>query len=200
LATIRTVLDLAEKCLDGCPIWGPKAAVAAVSESIELVQVRPSRSVQQCLAEVVSAQTQLENEEGIDDVVDLVQRTVKMLNPSTAISMPTAVSPALQSRISRYVSYVPCNIVSDVCLMLYRDLESIRASTAKWTIAEKKLPRRLLDARRVAKELESVMKKITQANELFIVLSLYQQDDTAPLILALDGDYGEHGNESQGNP
>jgi hypothetical protein len=42
LGSLRTVLNLAEKCLDGCPIWGPKAAVAAVSESIETVQVRPA--------------------------------------------------------------------------------------------------------------------------------------------------------------
>jgi hypothetical protein len=42
MGSLRTVLNLAEKCLDGCPIWGPKAAVAAVSESIETVQVRPA--------------------------------------------------------------------------------------------------------------------------------------------------------------
>jgi hypothetical protein len=42
LASIRTALNLAEKCLDGCPLWGPKAAVAAVSETIETVQVRPA--------------------------------------------------------------------------------------------------------------------------------------------------------------
>jgi hypothetical protein len=42
MGSLRTVLNLAEKCLDGCPIWGPKAAVAAVSENIETVQVRPA--------------------------------------------------------------------------------------------------------------------------------------------------------------
>jgi hypothetical protein len=49
------------------------------------------------------------------------------------------------------------------------ELESIRATTTKWSKEEKNLPRRLLDARRVAKELEGVMDKIRQANELFLV-------------------------------
>jgi hypothetical protein len=40
LSSIRTVLDIAEKVLDGCPIWGPKAAVAATSQALKSVQVR----------------------------------------------------------------------------------------------------------------------------------------------------------------
>jgi hypothetical protein len=39
IASIRTVLDLSEKVLDGCPIWGPKAAVAAASQALKTVQV-----------------------------------------------------------------------------------------------------------------------------------------------------------------
>jgi hypothetical protein len=39
LTSVRTVLNIAEKVLDGCPIWGPKAAVAAASESLKVVQV-----------------------------------------------------------------------------------------------------------------------------------------------------------------
>jgi hypothetical protein len=39
LASIRTVLNVAEKVLDGCPIWGPKAAVAAAAESLKAIQV-----------------------------------------------------------------------------------------------------------------------------------------------------------------
>jgi hypothetical protein len=72
--------------------------------------------------------------------------------------------------------------VFDVNLILCRELESIRARTAQWTSAEKKLPWRLLDARRIAKELEGVMEKIHKANELLIVRSLRQQNDTTPLI------------------
>jgi hypothetical protein len=40
LSCIRTVLRLAEKVLDGCPIWGPKAAVAVTEEGLKAVQVR----------------------------------------------------------------------------------------------------------------------------------------------------------------
>jgi hypothetical protein len=47
--SIATVLNLVDKCLDGCPIWGPKAVVSAVSESIETVKVRPATSVQRWL-------------------------------------------------------------------------------------------------------------------------------------------------------
>jgi hypothetical protein len=107
LASVRTVLNLAEKCLDGCPIWGPKAAVAAMSESIEIVQVRLVSSAQRLLGRCCLLQKQLENKEGIKDVVELVQKTVEMLNPSTTTSLPTSVSPALQSRISIHISCAP---------------------------------------------------------------------------------------------
>jgi hypothetical protein len=92
------------------------------------------------------------------------------------------------------------NFISDVLLIVYRELERIRTSTAKWTKAEKNLPRRLLDARRVATELEGVMQKIRQANELFIVRSFYTCDGTTPLISALDGDDYEDGNEGREHP
>jgi hypothetical protein len=85
-------------------------------------------------------------------------------------------------------------------LIIYRELERIRTSTAKWTKAEKNLPRRLLDARRVAEELEGVMKEIQQANLLFIVRSFYKCSGIAPLISALDGDHCENGNEGREHP
>jgi hypothetical protein len=144
-------------------------------------------------------QKQLDNEESISDIVELVQKTVEMLNPSTAISLPTSVSPTLQSRISTHISYALCSFVFDAYLTLRRELERIRESTAKWTKAEKNLPRRLLDARRIATELESVMEKIRQANELFIVRSLHRRDDTAPLILPSDGEHCDDGEESRGH-
>jgi hypothetical protein len=115
-------------------------------------------------------------------------------------SLPTSVSPELRSRISSHVSYGSCRFVFDVYLILRRELESIEARTAQWTSAEKKLPRRLLDARRIAKELEGVMGKLHQANEGLIVRGLHQGNDTAPLILSLDGDHGTNGGESRGHP
>lgn len=33
------ILDLVDKCLDGCPIWGPKAAISAAAETIRNFQV-----------------------------------------------------------------------------------------------------------------------------------------------------------------
>jgi hypothetical protein len=84
--------------------------------------------------------------------------------------------------------------------MLDRELERIRASTAKWTKAEKNLPRRLLDARRVATELEGVMEKIQQTNELFIVRSLHYRNRTALLILLSVGEHRDDGEESRGHP
>jgi WD40 repeat protein len=129
-----------------------------------------------------------------------VQKTVEMLKPSTAISLPTSVSPALQSRISNHVLCAPYKLHFDVLLILYRELERIRASTAKWTKAEKNLPRRLLDARRVATELESVMKEIREARDLFVVRSFYKCDGTALLISTLDGDHYEDGNEGREHP
>jgi hypothetical protein len=44
LASIRTVLGVAEKVLEGCPISWPKAAVGAAAEGLKAVQVR-GRSV-----------------------------------------------------------------------------------------------------------------------------------------------------------
>jgi hypothetical protein len=38
LSSIRTVLDIAERVLDGCPIWGPKAAVASTSQVLKTMQ------------------------------------------------------------------------------------------------------------------------------------------------------------------
>jgi hypothetical protein len=115
-------------------------------------------------------------------------------------SLPTSVSPELRSRILSHVSYGSYRFVFDIYLTLRRELESIRARTAQWTSAEKNLPRRLLDARRIAKELEGVMGKIHQANEGLIVRSLHHRDDTAPLILSLGGDHGTNGGESRGHP
>jgi hypothetical protein len=114
-------------------------------------------------------QIQLMNEESISDIAEFVQKTVEMLKPSSATPLPTYLLPELQSRIDGHISYAPYNFTFNVYLILYRKLESIRARTAKWTKAEKSLPRCLLDARQVAAELESVMKEITQANELFVV-------------------------------
>jgi hypothetical protein len=44
IAIFRTLLNLSEKVLDGLPIWGPKAGVAAVSEVLKAVQVRLKQS------------------------------------------------------------------------------------------------------------------------------------------------------------
>jgi formate-dependent nitrite reductase cytochrome c552 subunit len=59
----------------------------------------------------------------------------------------------------------------DAPLTLRRKLGSIGASTAKWTKQERKMWKRLLDARRVAENLEEVMKDIHKANERFLVRS-----------------------------
>jgi hypothetical protein len=40
LASSRTVLSIVEKGLDGLPVYGPKAAVAAVVEAVRAIQVR----------------------------------------------------------------------------------------------------------------------------------------------------------------
>jgi hypothetical protein len=56
--------------------------------------------------------------------------------------------------------------------MLCRELEKIRAETAKWSKEERHFMMRLLDAERVAGELKTVMGKIHQTNERFLVCSL----------------------------
>jgi hypothetical protein len=56
-------------------------------------------------------------------------------------------------------------------LIMRRELEKINASTAKWAKGEKHFVRRLLDAERVARELEGVMSNIYAANERFLVWS-----------------------------
>jgi hypothetical protein len=40
LASAQTVLSIVEKGLDGLPVYGPKAAVAAVVEAMQAVRVR----------------------------------------------------------------------------------------------------------------------------------------------------------------
>jgi hypothetical protein len=40
IARTRAILGIAEKALDACPITGPKAAVAAISEGMKMFQVR----------------------------------------------------------------------------------------------------------------------------------------------------------------
>jgi hypothetical protein len=57
-------------------------------------------------------------------------------------------------------------------LMSCSELEKVRAETAKWSKEEKHIMRRLLDAERVAGELKTVMSKIHQTNERFLVCSL----------------------------
>jgi hypothetical protein len=39
IASFRTILNVSEKALDGLPVWGPKAAVGAVSEALKAFQV-----------------------------------------------------------------------------------------------------------------------------------------------------------------
>jgi hypothetical protein len=132
---------------------------------------KPYRCVQQsCLALVrlQPRQTMLENEESIGDVVMIVQRTAAILAPS-ASTFPTSVSAELKSRVFNQIAFVEPRFFKSVKLTSASELESICATTAKWSKEEKNLPRRLLDARRVAKELEGVMDKIRQANELFLV-------------------------------
>jgi hypothetical protein len=140
-----------------------------------------SNHIRAALAQLMSLilQTQLENEES-------VQKTVKMLRSSMVPSLSESDSHELQSRIEDHISYAPYNLILDVYLILCRELESIRETTAKWTKAKKNLTRRLLDARRVAKELESVTEKITQANQRFLVRGIHQRDDTAMLTWSVD--------------
>jgi hypothetical protein len=85
------------------------------------------------------------------------------------------------------------DFIFDTLLILYSELGAIRTNTAKWTKTEKTLPRRLLDAQRVATELKGVMVKICHTNERFIVRSFYQRDGTAPLISTLDGGHFQEG-------
>jgi hypothetical protein len=44
IAAFRTALTVAEKALDGLPIWGPKAAVAGTAECLRMLQVRSNKS------------------------------------------------------------------------------------------------------------------------------------------------------------
>jgi hypothetical protein len=55
--------------------------------------------------------------------------------------------------------------------MSCRELKKIRAETAEWSKEENSLVKRL-DAERVAGELKTVMGKIHQTNERFLVCSL----------------------------
>jgi hypothetical protein len=103
LACIRIVLNLAEKALDGCPIWGPKAAVAATAEALKAIQVRLYKSGAMNMAETI--QKALENKGSIQDVVDAVRKTVETLAPSVPI-LPASVSPELKSRIMAHVACV----------------------------------------------------------------------------------------------
>jgi hypothetical protein len=104
LSCIRTVLRLAEKVLDGCPIWGPKAAIAVTEEGLKSVQVRFYGSPFQNAAHL-ALQTSLENERAIEDVVAAVQKTVELLAPSVPV-LPASVSPELKSRIWAHISCV----------------------------------------------------------------------------------------------
>jgi hypothetical protein len=45
LSSIRTVLELADSVLDGCPIWGPKAAVSTAAKGITVMQVRSAAAI-----------------------------------------------------------------------------------------------------------------------------------------------------------
>jgi hypothetical protein len=117
-----------------------------------------------------------------------VQKTASALT-AWMTTLSTSVSPELQARISGHISYASSQFVCDVHLTLCSTLEEIRAGTSKWTKQERKLWKRLLDARRVAKELEAVMEEIHKANERFLVRCLHQHDDTAPLISSLARDY-----------
>jgi hypothetical protein len=45
LASVRTVLELADSVLDGCPIWGPKAAVSTAAKGITVMQVRQAAAI-----------------------------------------------------------------------------------------------------------------------------------------------------------
>ncbi len=48
VSSLKQVFDLMEKALDGMPIPGPKAAFGAASLVLKQVQVRPSRSSDDC--------------------------------------------------------------------------------------------------------------------------------------------------------
>jgi hypothetical protein len=63
-------------------------------------------------------------------------------------------------------------------LMIQRELNEIRGETAKWSKGEKNPVKRLLDAERVAGELKTVMDKIHQTNERFLVCSLVSSQRT----------------------
>jgi hypothetical protein len=44
IASLRTILDIGEKGVDGLPVWGPKAAFGATSAVLKAIEVRPNEN------------------------------------------------------------------------------------------------------------------------------------------------------------
>jgi hypothetical protein len=167
IASIRTVLDLSEKVLDGCPIWGPKAAVAAASQALKTVQVSTLVLLCNYLTHMLARRRLKTNKTSIASwrrcrrppkyLLRLQQYFQPLLLSSCALGYQNMWSMCayLLFRRSSYSAY--------------RDLQKIRASTDPWKKGGKNAVRRLLDAERVAKELEGVMRQIDTANWRFLV-------------------------------
>jgi hypothetical protein len=101
LASIRTLLELANNVLDGCQIWGPKAAVGAAVQVVKALQVCPREFING-ERDVHSGQTSLENKQAINDV-DAVRKIAEALAPPTPPMFTPPIYPELQTRISKHI-------------------------------------------------------------------------------------------------
>jgi hypothetical protein len=169
LASIRTVLNVAEKVLEGCPISWPKAAVGAAAESLKAVQVRVLSVLR---VYVTDCGTDIRGERGgyhrcrrggAEDSAYAFTVGAHLAADGVSWAQGPNFGTRLVSGLSDLI---------DMSLMSCRELEKIRAGTTKWSKQERHIMKRLLDAERVAGELKTVMGKIHEANERFLVCSL----------------------------
>jgi methyl-accepting chemotaxis protein len=104
MAGMRTILNVVEKGLDGLPIYGPKAIVSATSEALKALQECGTLLTSVNLSSYQISQTSEENDEGILEIIDAVEKTQAiLLAPSAPASLSK--STEINDRILRLIRY-----------------------------------------------------------------------------------------------
>jgi hypothetical protein len=99
LSSTRALLGVTEKALDGLPVYGPKAVVAALSEVLKIAQVSCDASFNvETVFLIHESQTKYENDEAMVEASDDIKHLSDTMDQSIA-GRAIPISPHLEGRV-----------------------------------------------------------------------------------------------------
>jgi hypothetical protein len=209
IARTRAILGIAEKALDACPITGPKAAVAAMSEGLKMFQVRMRNDLTRTFADSrsLNAQTRSENLEAINDLVSTFEDITRILRSYDSSDLPRADGLAIpddvKARVLRFRWFVSSRSDCQRRELKRDDTASVLIQIREdWEMyTSEGIVKQHLDAERVSADLKDLNTKIVLAlSEIQVSPSTHSMVFYTQAVVPPAGDGLKHGGCSHRHP